>query len=275
MSYASVLVHVQADEQLRYRLNVACRVAKRFDAFLIGVAVEMIRAAPFDDGYTSIDAQWFAVMRDNALNSQDTARALFEAGAAGLSHGSLWIAGFDFPAAALARAARGADLIVTSPPPPGRRDAYVDAGAAELALISGRPVLVAPGDGAPLAAKRIVLAWKDTREARRAAADAMPFLEQADAVLVLEVCSADDASEAGMRTAEVVAALARHGVAAQGKVTVGRLSAGEEIILEAETFGADLIVSGAFGHTRLGEWAFGGVTSELLRQKSRYILLSH
>ena len=275
MSYASILVHVQPDESVQYRLRAARAVAERFDAFLIGVAVEMIRAAPFDDGYKSMDAQWFAVMRETALKNQATARRQFEAAAAGVSKGSLWIAGFDFPAPAIARAARGADLIVTSRPPAGRNDSYVDAGSAELALISGRPVLIAPANAAPLAAKRIVLAWKDTREARRAAADAMPFLEQAEAVLVLEVCSHDEASDSGAHTTDMVSALARHGVAAEGKVTVGRLSAGEEIILAAKAFGADLIVSGAYGHTRLGEWAFGGVTRELLRQDDLYILLSH
>jgi nucleotide-binding universal stress UspA family protein len=156
-----------------------------------------------------------------------------------------------------------------------RKDTYLDAGAAELAVISGRPVLIAPAHAAPLSARRIVLAWKDTREARRAAADAMPFLEGADAVLVLEICFSEDAVAAGLRTADMAAGLARHGVAAEGKATVGCLSAGEEIILEAEAFGADLVISGAYGHSRLGEWAFGGVTSELLRQDDRHVLLSH
>ena len=275
MSFASVLVPVQPDDSIQYRLRAACHVARKFDALIVGVAVEMIRGVPFDDGYTSIDAQWFAAMRETALKNQEIARAQFDAAAADVRQGTLWIAGFDFPVAAIARSSSVADLIVTSRPPGGRRDSYMDAEAAELALVSGRPVLIAPPDAAPLEGKRIVLAWKDVREARRAMSDAMPFLEQAEAVLVFEVCTVEDAAEAKLRTAGIVTSLARHGVTAESKATVGRLGAGAEIFLEAERFGADLIVSGAYGHTRLGEWAFGGVTRDLLSQERCYVLLSH
>jgi len=275
MSYATLLVHVQPDPSMQYRLRIACDLAKRFDAMIVGIAVEMIRAAPFDDGYTSMDAQWFTAMRETALESQKTCRAQFDLAAADVSKGTLWVTGLDFPAAAIARTSSAADLIVTSQAPNGRRDSYIDAHAAELALISGRPVLVAPPNAAHLAAKRIVLAWKDVREARRAASDAMPFLKAAERVLVLEVCKTEDVADAEVRTADVVAALTRHGVAAEGKITVGRLSDGAEIIHATKVFGADLIVCGAYGHTRLSEWAFGGVTRELLKQESCFVLLSH
>ena len=275
MSYATVLVHVQAEPSAKHRLRVACDLAKRFDATILGVSVEMIRAAPFDDGFTSIDAQWYTAVRETALRNQETCRTLFDAAAACVSKGSVWVAGFDFPASAIARESSAADIIVTSKPPGGRHDVYMDAGAAELALISGRPVLVAPPEGTLLAASRIVVAWKNVREARRAISDAMPLLERAERVLVLEVCTTEEAKEAAIRTNGVVAVLALHGVAAEGKVTVARLSAGAEIIHAAKMFGADLIVAGAYGHTRLGEWAFGGVTRELLEQERFHVLLSH
>lgn len=82
MSYATVLVHVQPDPSVQYRLRVACDVAKRFDAMIMGVAVEMIRAAPFNDGFTSVDAQWFEAMRETALKNQKTCETQFNAAAA-------------------------------------------------------------------------------------------------------------------------------------------------------------------------------------------------
>jgi nucleotide-binding universal stress UspA family protein len=275
MTYTSVLVPVLPDETMQYRLRAARAVAERFDAMLIGIAVENIRPAPFDDGYTGIDADWFATMRDVALKKQQTAHAQFDLAATGLRKGDRWISGFADPASAVAKASSAADLIVTSRPPYGRRDAFMDAEPAELALTSGRPVLVVPPGAPPLVAKRILLAWKDTREARRAMTDALPFLKQAEAVLVLESCEADGSAEAETRTAEVVSALGRHGVSASGKMTDGRMGACAEIGLEAEIFGADLVVAGAYGHSRLGEWAFGGVTRDLLRQDQRHVLLSH
>jgi len=144
-----------------------------------------------------------------------------------------------------------------------------------LALTCGRPVLSAPPSAPPLQAKHVMLAWKDTREARRAMSDALPFLKQAEAVLVAQVCESVDAPDATIAVDDVVTALKRHGVKAEGKVTCDHPASGAEIVRQAKLFGADLVVLGCYGHTRFGEWMFGGVTRDLLRQDEVYLLLSH
>jgi len=135
-----------------------------------------------------------------------------------------------------------------------------------MLLASGRPVLVVPPRcKTVLPPKRIVLAWRPTREAARALHDAMPFLVRAEQVDVLVVNAAEGELGHGDEPgADVAAHLARHGV----KANVVRRDAGARsvsaIILEhARESYAQMIVAGGYGHSRLREWAMGGVTREL------------
>jgi nucleotide-binding universal stress UspA family protein len=275
MSYAAILVHVQNDETAQPRLRCACALAARFEAALIGVGAEMIQPMATGSGAANVDAGWYVAMRDIVEAELKGAADRFDAASANIRSGAIWESGLDLPAQAVARSSRAADLIVASVGPGGRNDPYRDAGPADLALLTGRPVLVAHAGSAPLSAKRIVLAWKDTREARRAMSDAMPFLESAESVLVLEVCPEEDKDEAKIRTDEVVEALRRHKVTAEAKVVIHQHADSSQVVLQAKAFGADLIIAGAYGHSRLGEWVFGGMTRDLLRQDDCYVLLSH
>ena len=140
----------------------------------------------------------------------------------------------------------------------------------------GRPILVAPPKPGKFLGRAVVVAWKDTREARRAVADSLPFLKAAGQVVVVECCAKDGIAEARLNTSDVVQHLRRHGVEAFGKaVPAARERVSAELQITAQEIGADLIVAGAYGHSRLGEWAFGGVTFDLLKAPERFILLSH
>jgi nucleotide-binding universal stress UspA family protein len=141
---------------------------------------------------------------------------------------------------------------------------------------AGRPVLVVPPGVSVLHGRRVLVAWKDTREARRAVADALPLLTQAEEALVLEVVRDDDEREqARRRVDDVVAFLVRHGAATRGDVleSRGRVVA-DDLLLATERQGADLVVAGGYGHARLREWAFGGVTRDLLARCPKCCLLS-
>jgi nucleotide-binding universal stress UspA family protein len=118
----------------------------------------------------------------------------------------------------------------------------------------------------------VVVAWRDSREARRAVRDALPFLEKARDVIVATV---DDRTAATIRESldDVVAFLSRHGIDAQAQVLSGGVS--EALVDLALKAGAGLIVSGGYGHSRLREWAFGGVTRTLLGHDSISRLLSN
>ncbi len=277
MTYSGIITHVQPGPDAAPRLACARDLAIRFGARLIGVAAEMIPPLAFDNGFYSVDAGWSVAMREGIEEQLVLAHEVFKRETAALpASDAVWLSGIDSPTPVLAAASRAADLIVVGGAPRHEDSAYRDVSSAALTVQAGRPVLVVPPAGRDLSARKIVLAWRDKREARRALSDALPFLEAAEGVLVLEICDPEDAVDARIRTDNVAAALARRGVPAEARVTVHDHAAAAQRILEAATaFGADLIVLGCYGHTRLGEWVFGGVTRDLLAQDDVFLLLSH
>jgi nucleotide-binding universal stress UspA family protein len=137
-------------------------------------------------------------------------------------------------------------------------------------------VLVAPPGEAELAARAALVAWKDTRESRRAIADALPLLRLAERVRIAEVCHDDEVDEVRPRLEAIVAWLGRHGIAGEAHPLPGkRAHVAEKIDGAASEIDADLIVTGGYGHTRMGEWVFGGVTRDLLYGSRRFLLMSH
>ena len=277
MTYAAIMTHVQADKDQAPRLSRAKSLAQRFGARLIGVGAEMIPPLAFDNGYYAVDAEWVLAMRKSIEDQLDLAHQTFKTATADMEEGdAAWLSGIDSPTPALAGASRAADLLVVGGGPTRHGSPYRDVSAAELAMQAGRPVLVIPPSAPELQAAKIVLAWKDTREARRALSDAMPFFEAAKFVEVLEICEKDSAEDARVRTEDVAAALRRRGVDAEARVeSQGHAPASQRILEAAVGHGADLIVLGCYGHSRLGEWVFGGVTRDLLAQDVAHLLLSH
>ena len=277
MTYAAIMTHVQPEPEAAPRLACAKAMALRFGARLIGVGAEMIPPLAFDNGFYSVDAEWVTAMRDSIEGQFKVCRDIFKRETEDLPAGhASWLCGIDSPTPALAAASRSADLIIAGGAPRKGASPYRDVAPAELALQAGRPVLVAPPTAPTLSAAKIMVAWKDTREARRALTDAMPFLLAAEAVLVLEICDHDALSDAEIRTGDVADALQRRGVKATAKAEVhGHALASQRLLDKARAFGADLIVLGCYGHSRLGEWVFGGVTRDLLAQDEAYLLLSH
>jgi nucleotide-binding universal stress UspA family protein len=124
--------------------------------------------------------------------------------------------------------------------------------------------------------EKILVAWKDTREARRAVYDSLPILRRAKAVRVLEIVEGEESPKrAEGRVRDIVAWLKAHEVAASKLVMTPLRDTSEAIATVAEDFDADWIVAGAYGHTRVGERIFGGVTRHLLMESRRPALLSH
>jgi nucleotide-binding universal stress UspA family protein len=170
--------------------------------------------------------------------------------------------GVEEPSVFLLRQACAADLLVV-----GRQDRRNPSdwrftiNPGDIVLQAGRPVLVITSGADHLSAQQVLVAWKDTREARRAVWDALPFLRKAKEVVICAV--GDDARHASAR--DVQEHLCRHGVAAEILGLQRReATVGDELIQAAERVGADLIVSGGYGHSRMREWVFGGVTCDLL-----------
>lgn len=273
MSFATLLVHVEADPLADRRLALAVDLANQFDAKLIGVGAEFYRTAYYgDDGYA------MAAEMETVEADLKRAEEKFRSAAAAVRRGWDWRASVRFPVAEVAAEARAADLVITSRS--GRRDAsdYNVALPGALILQTGRPVLVAPPDAVQLKVASVVVAWKDTREARRAVSDALPFLQRAQTVHLTEICDSKDAAPAATnRLADVADHLLRHSVKATVSVGLSEkdATAPHHLLDVAERQHADLIVAGAYGHSRFQEWVFGGFTRALLAQTARAVLFSH
>lgn len=271
-AFGGVLVHVEPGEASRERVQVAAALAKAMGSRLIGLGAEMAQplvASPYGGVNT---AEWVVAMNKQIEDDLTAAQAAFARDASGLD--SEWRAMRETPARALAALSRTCDVVVVSAQP--QTNYYRAADPAEVVMRSGRPVLVVPDKAAPLKGQAVVVAWKDTREARRALQDSMPFLQRAQQVVVLAVCSQDESGAVQRQVDDVVAYLARRGVSARGKVSVAP-DAGVvgELNAAAQAIDADLIVAGAYGQSRLREWAFGGVTRTLMEEPTRHLLLSH
>jgi len=268
----SLAVHVEPALETLPRLDVAADLARRFDATLLGIGVEAYPLAHQSERL--IPGETVLELQKTLDDDLDRARELFRTRTAGLR--AEWQGVIALPGPEIARLSRGADIIVAGGAPLDRATGYGAASTADLVMLSGRPVLVAPPVGGRFRGEAVLVAWKDTRESRRALADALPLLKLAEEVLVLEVCSDDAVAAAKARTADVVRHLQRHDVAARAKVLTGHEEGTAETLRrQAWILDADLIVAGAYGHSRLGEWVFGGVTRDLLRHPRTFTLLSH
>lgn len=175
----------------------------------------------------------------------------------------------------LAVHAQYADLAVVARDDPSE-ERVIAAGLVEsLVLTSGRPIIVFPPRCPVSRVRRILVGWNAGREATRAVASAMPLLTRAEAVEVVVV----DGNRAAIHGEEPGADIARHLVRHGVRVDVCALSSGSEdighvLLSRAAGSGADLMVMGAYGHSRLSEWVFGGVTRTALREATVPLLMS-
>jgi nucleotide-binding universal stress UspA family protein len=268
------LVFAQPGETGKPALRCAADLADRFEATLIGMAAQPLPASLADGQLAVFQADWLVAMRDEVEADVRAAEQAFKAETVGRR--SMWISRRADAAASLAEAARSADLVVVSNGVGEGADSSRSLDLPRLLLTAGRPVLTLAPKIDHLRGRKILVAWTDRRESRRATIDALAFLKAADDVLVLEVATADRLPAARDATAEVAAHLAAHGVSAQSQVVEG--SAGEvasRLLEHARWMGADLIVAGAYGHSRIGETLVGGVTHALLHQTEVGVLFSH
>lgn len=283
MTYKTILVHCDASRTINGRLAAAADVAQRFEARLVGVhAREPFEVASFVDGGMPIGTLMEAYQA-GCDAAEKIAQTAYDKATKGRNFPAEWRVTEAFSDDALAVNGRYADLLVVGQADPddpaGSRNDLPEA----MAFATGRPVLVVPYIGAPTSATKpglgttVLLAWNASRESARAAADALPFLRAADKVIVLVVDPEVSADGHGQEPgADVATWLARHGV----NVTVQRDVAadariGEIILSRAADHGADLIVMGIYGHSRLREMVLGGASRTLLSSMTVPVLMSH
>jgi nucleotide-binding universal stress UspA family protein len=276
MTYSTLMVQLELEHQNDARLRVAGDLAEQFGAKLIGIAAcEQSTPLYYADGaFAQGLAEQDRVELERRLAETEER---FRAAAKGRAQTVEWRSALASPTNYVAQQARAADLIITGT----NRDGWALDPARRLdpsALVMqvGRPVFFVPPEAEWLKLGTVLVAWKDTREARRAVWDAIPLLQRAQEITIAEVPEGGEGPETARNRAHDVAAwLARHGVAADVLVPEAVDNASERLELIASDLGADLVVAGAYGHTRLGEWMFGGVTRDLVTRSTRCSVFAH
>ncbi|NEU12992.1 universal stress protein [Methylobacterium sp. BTF04] len=157
---------------------------------------------------------------------------------------------------------------------PGSEDGAPRMTTFETALFeSGRPILLAPPIAPATLGEAVLIAWNGSTETARAVAFAMPFLRQAKRIRVLSV---EGGTVPGPSAEDLARALACEGIAADHRaLSAGRRTPGEVFITEAESFGCDLLIKGAYTQSRLRQMIFGGPTSHLLSHATIPMLMAH
>jgi len=273
MSYATLMVNVDAQDGRMEIIRLACQLSEKFNAKLIGVSVMPVRPPSVVNGVV-LDTVTETEIDQMRLRLAEREKWFQEIAAANRRTAE-WRSGLGVPAQTLAAEARAADLVIVGV---GGKlmsgDGSPDPG--EVVLKAGRPVFFVPDGASSFQGDRVVIGWKDTREARRALRDALPFLHEASRVTIAEVCDAGGEADARQHIDDVAHYLARHRIKAGPKVILHREGlVAAQLIRLAQDEAADLLVTGAYGHSRLGEWIFGGVTQDLLTSSPICCLMSH
>jgi nucleotide-binding universal stress UspA family protein len=260
MAYKDLVVVVDNKPNAHERVRLAADLAERCDAHLAGLYVALI-------------------VKAEPAHKAERARELFEdvVGPRGLS--TEWRATTGFPIDIASVHARYADLVIVGQIDPDDAQAPVNSPRPEdIALSSGRPVLVVPYVGNyPTLGQHVLIGWDASREATRAVNDAMPLLTAASLVTVLTIDALVGREEHGdVPGADIALYLARHGVKARVEHTVsGGIGAGNVLLSRAGDIGADLLVMGAYGHSRVRELVLGGATRTVLESMTLPAFMSH
>lgn len=280
MTYKTILAILQSEADAGRVLDLALPLASRHDSHVIGLhaeALPMVIASPM--GGPVVD---FSVdMQEETSRRHAVIRALFEERARIEGVANEW-RGFDSVSGDSAvsgiESARSADLVVAQQTDPDASSGMI-ANIEALLFETGRPLLLVPYVRKERAAsfKKIILAWNGSKQAARAAFDALPFMKEAESVEILCVDPQDTPRrDAAMAGTAIAAALARHDVEITIKIdNSGGVAHGEVIDNRIADTGADLLVMGAFGRSRLKEFVFGGATRTLLQSMTIPTLLSH
>lgn len=278
MSYKTILSVLDSQKTARQISDFSLALAEQFESHVIGLHCEVVAGIPMMAPMEMPDPVAVQAMQDLAEKETATIAEIFASASQREGVSTEWraittsVGSSDF----LIDSGRCADLLVVAQGENG----FLSEGRSEMetALFeSGRPVLLVPYIlKSPKPIKRVLIAWNGSREASRAAFDALPFLKQAESVEIFTVIEgADNRPSTDITGAEIATALARHGikvtVTQQEKANLGPAYHIENRLADAEI---DLLVMGAYSHKRWWEVLFGGVTRTVLDSMTALTLLS-
>ena len=277
MTFKDILVQITDSADCTSRLALAIAIANAHGAHLTGLYVEqpLLTAmySEFPVPAEIIDAE----IADAAARAATLKRAFVDATMrAGV--GAEWRQSRADSVAALTAHGRYADLVVTGHDNDPKTHAVDGTTSTHVVLESGRPVMVVPS-GAMIGTvgRRVLVGWNGRRESVRAVHDALPFLTRADFVQVVAIdLHSDHGEHAVAPYTDICRHLAHHGV--QPEIHVGHAEAGDigaSLLAQSLAIEADLVVVGAYGHSRLRELVLGGVTRYLMHHMMIPMLMAH
>jgi nucleotide-binding universal stress UspA family protein len=269
VTFKTILAIVQRTADAERVVGCAAELVSRYEGHLIGLHAEAM-PIPYTSSIGFPDAEFIQASTDINKERADKLGVVFRsvAEAAGVSAEWRSFESFSGDSALSGIAsARCADLVVVAQADPNA-DSGGSADIETLLFDAGRPVLVVPHSGACLSSyRRVLVAWDGSRPAARAVFDALPFILEAHDTEILMVDPPDPEPRDEPRAGEdVAAALARHGADVRLHTEMsGALSLDAVIQNRAAATGADLLVLGAYSHSWLREFLFGGVTRSVLQ----------
>ena len=276
MTLDRILVHYDGSPRGDRALAAALKLAQTQDAHLIGCAIQLDPQLPsYIAGEVPASLVEQLIAREQERSEEVKAAFEAEVEKAGWDSRSEFIVMRGDPARALASVGRACDLLVVGQTEPGKVNEGDEELVGDLVLEAGRPVLAIPyaGKHEQIGANTLVC-WTDTAEAARASADALPLLGKASNVTVLTISERTEGNDVpGDAAAHYFAA---KGIKAEAHNSVmPDLDAGTVILNEAADMGADMIVMGAYGHSKLRESILGGATRTVMEQMTAPVLFSH
>jgi nucleotide-binding universal stress UspA family protein len=270
------MVHLELSGANDGLLQIAGDLAERLHADVIGIAGCQPVQLAYADTYFSGDV----VVADRAEIEKELQQteANFRAVFATRGVKVEWRSTICYQPLAdfIAQQARAADLIITGPDIGGSTFGSTRrVSIADLVMQAGRPVLIVPQKRKKMDLDHIVVGWKGSRESRRVIVDALPLMKLAGKVTVLEIVPEADLPRAKDNLADVINWIKRHGISASSEAVAAKGDDSSRLSELAHERGADLIVAGAYGHSRVREWVLGGVTNDFLLNPDRCVLVSH
>ena len=275
MTYGTLMVHLELGRSNAGLLQIAGDLAERFHAGVSGIAACQPMQLVYGDSFISGDI--YEQDRQELDKEMKAAEAEFRRALQMRAVTLEWRSTVMFTLLSdyLARESRSADLVITGIASGDLFDSSRSVNTGDLVMRAGRPVLVVPAAAGKVKLDRVVVGWKNTREARRAVSDALPLLKGASHVAVVEIAVEEELAAARTQIEDVAGWLNRHGIKAECLTSPSTGDDATALYAMAQDQGADVIVAGAYGHSRLREWALGGVTRDLLLRANWCSLLSH
>ncbi|TPK23410.1 universal stress protein [Mesorhizobium sp. B2-5-9] len=276
MRFKTIVAILQNEQDAERVLDCAIPLASRFESHLIGIHAEAL-PVPYTSATGFPDTEFLQVSADMNRERADKLQAVFlkRIEDSGLSFEWRSLESFSGDSALTGiSSVRAADIIIAA-----QRETGGDPSADVDTLVydAGRPVLVVPSAG-PLVTtfKRVLLAWNGSKEAARAAFDALPFIIEAEKTDILVIDPPDTLDESPEAAgAEIASALSRHGATVSVSVQKSSGTSVDDMIQNRITeTGADLLVLGAYSHSWLRQLLFGGVTRTVLRSAQVAAFLS-